>query len=192
MKMIAILLAILVVSTITVDKCYAQRSKSSSYTIPLKRPPVPANFFNKPEEYLNWQAQNILDMVEEISVRFPPQLFEPIERHMAMLMLDAVFHDVEAPERSAVQEFHHSRIELAEKEIENIRVDEGAMIWKLYNMGFVVRTKTVTIGFDLTHGYSARHEGFAVSDNLMDRIVQQCDVHFISHRHGDHADEWVT
>jgi L-ascorbate metabolism protein UlaG (beta-lactamase superfamily) len=192
MKMNAILLVIMAGSLIFVENCPPQESKFSAYTAPHHRLPAPANFFDKPEEYLNWQAQNLLDMVVEISVRFPPQLFEPIERHMAMLMLDAVFHDVKAPARPAVQEFHYSRIALAAKEIENIRVEEGAMIWKLYNMGFVVRTNTVTIGFDLTRGYSAQSEGFAIPDDLMYRIVRQCDVHFISHRHDDHADDWIA
>jgi hypothetical protein len=171
---------------------YAQQVQTHGYTIPINRPSAPNNFFDKPDEYLNWQAQNILDIVEEISVRFPPQLTEPLERRAALLMLDAVFHDVKAPERSAVQEFHQDRIEKAIKEMESKHVDKGAIIWKLYDMAFVVRTNTVTIGFDLTRGHSARAEGFGISNILYKRIISQCDALFISHRHGDHADEWVA
>jgi L-ascorbate metabolism protein UlaG (beta-lactamase superfamily) len=186
------LLALLIIVIAVVSGLYSQKQTTPAYIEPLNRPPAPDNFFDKPEEYLNWQAQNICDMVIEITDRFPPRLLEPIERHMAMLMLDAVFHDVKAPERPAVQEFFHARIERAVKEMERTRVDEGAMIWKLYDMGYVVRTKTVTLGFDLIRGYFVGAEGFPVDDDLMSRIVDQCDVHFISHQHGDHADIWVA
>ena len=53
-------------------------------------------------------------------------------------------------------------------------------------MGFVVRTRSVTLGFDLI---PARHlPGFTLPDDLMKRLVDRCDVLFISHTHWDHAD----
>ena len=53
-------------------------------------------------------------------------------------------------------------------------------------MGFVVRTASVTVGFDLI---AAKHlPGFDLPDDLMRRLVAQCDVLFISHTHWDHAD----
>lgn len=175
-----------------VSDSFPRKTKMQEFTTPLRRPQAPADFFGKPEEYLNWQAQNLLEMVEEIAERFPPNEQEPIARYMAMLMLDAVFHDVKAPERPAVQEFFHRRMELAVKEMENTRVNEGAIIWKMYDMGFVVRTNTVTVGFDLIRGRFVGAEGFPIEDSLMTRIIEQCDAHFISHQHGDHADPWVV
>ena len=162
------------------------------YEVTEKRLNAPPDFFGKPVEYLKWQTETILDMVEEAIVLFPPHITEPIVRHMAMLMLDAVFHDVEAPYRTAVQDFHHRRTFHALQEIKNTIVNEGAMIWKLYNMGFVIRTKTVTMGFDLTNGYTSRSEGFALNDEVMRAIVDQCDVLFISHHHRDHAQPEVA
>jgi len=142
------------------------------------------------DRFLNQQAEALLDPVNEVINANPPQLPEPLVRHMAMLVLDGVLHDVYAPQRPPVQDFFHVRMEKALKEIENTRVDEGAMIWKLYDHGFVVRTATVTLAFDLIR--AAYLPGFALPDELMQRIVNQCDVLFISHRHGDHADEWVA
>jgi L-ascorbate metabolism protein UlaG (beta-lactamase superfamily) len=66
------------------------------------------------------------------------------------------------------------------------------MIWKLYNMGFIVRTKTATVAFDLVSGDSARSRDFALPKDMMERFVKQCDALFISHRHGDHANEDVA
>jgi L-ascorbate metabolism protein UlaG (beta-lactamase superfamily) len=192
MKKTAILFVLLFLTGLATSVPIPQKAKIPKYTTPLRRPQAPADFFGKPEEYLNWQAQNLLDMVIEVSERFPPQVQEPIERYMAMLMLDAVFHDVKAPERPAVQEFFHHRMEHAVKEMENTQMEEGAIIWKMYDMGYIVRTNTVTIGFDLIRGHFVGAEGFPVENTLMARIIDQCDVHFISHQHGDHSDLWVA
>jgi L-ascorbate metabolism protein UlaG (beta-lactamase superfamily) len=163
------------------------------YSVPSWRlDNAPPNFFGRPDEYLEWEAAGLLHLVEETLHRFPPGVSEPIVRHMAIHMLDAVFHDVNAPHRPAVQEFHHRRAALALEEMQRTGVDEGAMIWKLYNMGFVVRTSTVTIGFDLTSGYTSRSDDFALTDDIMKAIVEQCDVLFISHFHRDHAEESVA
>ena len=142
------------------------------------------------DDFLNRQAQALLNQVNEVIDANPPQLPEPLLRRMSLLTLDGVLHDVYAPQRPPVQDYFHTRIEKAVQEIENTRVDEGAMIWKLYDHGFVVRTATVTLAFDLIRAVYI--EGFALPDELVERIVNECDVLFISHRHGDHADEWVA
>jgi L-ascorbate metabolism protein UlaG (beta-lactamase superfamily) len=191
MKKIALPLALLILCGLTAADLPSRQKKSTAYTTPLQRPQAPADFFGKPEEYLDWQARNLLDMVDVIQARFEPRLLEPIERHMAMLMLDAVFHDVKAPERPAVQEFFKARTEQAVKEMESTRVDEGAMFWKLYNMGFVVRTNSITVGFDLIRGGFIRDKGCSLDNELMTRIIDQCDAHFLSHQHLDHVDMWV-
>ena len=162
------------------------------YEVSERRLNAPSNFFGRSGEYLEWETENLLELVEDAITSFPPSIQEPIVRHMAMLMLDAVFHDVEAPYRTAVQNYHHRRTLKALEEIENTEVGEGAMIWKLYNMGVIVRTKTVTIGFDLTGGYTSCSEGFTLGEDIMKAIVDQCDVLFISHRHRDHAEEPVA
>jgi L-ascorbate metabolism protein UlaG (beta-lactamase superfamily) len=167
-------------------------SKLLEHEISPKLLDAPSNFHRKPGEYLEWQAENLLDMVEDALEKFPPQVSESIVRHMAMLMLDAVLHDVDAPNRPAVQNFHHSRTLRALKEMESVKVNRGAMIWKLYNSGIVVRTKTLTVAFDLVSGYSSRSENFALPDSIIQAIVSQCDVFFISHMHRDHADERVA
>jgi len=162
------------------------------YVPSIKRLSAPPDFFDRHEEYYNWQSENILDLVEEVIIIYPPHVSEPLTRQMAMLMLDAVFHDEEAPARPSVQAFHNSRTAHALNEMEISRVKKGAFIWKLYDMGIVIRTKSVTLGFDLVRGYSSKVEEFAITDSLMEAIIDQCDVLFITHKHRDHADEWVA
>lgn len=143
-------------------------------------------------EFLNQQAQALLGLADETLVQYPPQLPEPTERRLALHLLDGVLHDVYAPQRPPVRDYFHRRIHRAVGEIENTSVNQGAVIWKLYNHCFVVRTATVTVAFDLTRARLWRTENFELPDDLVARIVEQCDVLFISHRHGDHADEWVA
>ncbi|NLE59214.1 MAG: MBL fold metallo-hydrolase [Planctomycetes bacterium] len=149
-------------------------------------------YFNDPDALYNRQAEVSFEIVADLLDRFRPQLPEPRERKTALLLLDGIFHEPWAPKRPAVQAFHHQRISQAAKEITGSPPSQGALIWKLYDHAFVVRTPTVTLAFDLTRGNSAGAEGFAVSDEVVARIVDQCDVLFISHPHGDHADEWVA
>lgn len=150
------------------------------------------NLNERENAYLNRQAEAFLRQAQQTLHKFPPRYPEPNERFQALLLLDAVLHDVHAAARPPVQKFFHARMEAALKEIETTRVEEGARIWKLYNMGFIVRTKTVTFAFDLVRGDSARNREFALPAELMNRFVDQCDALFISHRHGDHVDEEVA
>jgi hypothetical protein len=121
------------------------------------KPPVAKidpNLNEREDAYLNRQADAFLNQAQKTLLKFPPQYPEPSERFQGLLLLDAVLHDVHAAKRPPVQKFFHARMEAALKEIETTRVEEGAMIWKLYNMGFIVRTKTVTVAFDLVRGDS--------------------------------------
>jgi L-ascorbate metabolism protein UlaG (beta-lactamase superfamily) len=122
----------------------------------------------------------------------PPDRIETEVRRSALLLLDGVFHDVYAPYRKPVREFLKTRFACAVDEIERTEVSEGARIWKLYNHGFVIRTRSVTIAFDLISLKDAGIEGFSVEDEDMSRLIDQCDVLFISHYHSDHAEEPVA
>ncbi len=142
--------------------------------------------------YLNNQAEALLNQANTILSKYSPAWPEPEARQSALLLLDGVFHDVYAPHRPPVQFFLKTRIQKAADEIEQTNIKNGAQIWKLYNHGFIVRTKSVTIGFDLISGKSAGIEGFFIENNNMQRLINQCDVLFVSHYHNDHAEEWVA
>ncbi len=142
--------------------------------------------------FINQQDKATLNLVHEALTKYPPSLDEPMERRMAMLMLDGVLHEEKAAHRPSVQAFLKERITLVEKEIQKTKVSEGAMIWKLYNHGFIIRTPTVTFAFDMVRAHSARVENFAISDDLMKKLIDHCDALFISHRHRDHGDAWVA
>lgn len=172
---------------------YGQENKNNpSFQLSSRILDAPSNFFGKPAEYLDWQAENQLEAVEDVFSNFPPGYPEVRERYLAFLMLDAVLHDVEAPKRLAVGQFYHRRVANALEEMKRTKVKKGAIVWKLYNMGVVVRTKSVTVGFDITRAKSSGSDSFALPDSIIREIAGQCDVLFISHSHGDHIDAAVA
>ena len=146
----------------------------------------------KDNDYLDRQATVFLDTVQSIITEFPPQINEARERGMAKLLMDAVFHEHFAAFRKPTQQFFHAQANKVISELENTKVEKGAVIWKIYNMGFIVKTKTVTMAFDLVTGETSGSEDFKLNQKEIERLVKQCDVLFISHWHPDHADPRIA
>ncbi len=149
-------------------------------------------YWGDTDQFLDRQSQAALDIVQALLKQFPPSMDEPLERQAAMVLLDTVLHDEKAPHRPPVREFFHDRMHLLIRDLEETRIDSGAAIWKLYDHGFIVRTASATLLFDFTRAYSADDKQFAIPDEMAYKILEQCDMLFITHRHGDHADPWVA
>jgi L-ascorbate metabolism protein UlaG (beta-lactamase superfamily) len=156
------------------------------------------------DDFTTRQAAVLLEEADIALKRFPPQIPEPLARRLALRLIDGVAHTVYAPMRPPLQTFYHRRMEAAITEMENTQVTEGALIWKLYNHGFVIRTKSVTLAFDLYRGAQSTEEknaegkdvrlpcpDFPISDALAERLAAQCDVLFSSHAHRDHMDPFI-
>ena len=71
-------------------------------------------------------------------------------------------------------------------------LEEGMKVYKLYNDGFIVKTKSVTVAFDLYRGGATKESPSLISDETMQAIVAQCDIMFLSHNHPDHIDPVVV
>lgn len=168
---------------------------NTSYLFPQKEeifdPDKKTDWWGDIDGFLDQQARVTLDLVNEALIANPPSLQENLTRKMALIMIDNVLHEEKAQHRSAVQEFYRKRIENAIIEIGTVKVNSGAMIWKLYNHTFIVKTPTITIGFDIQRGIPG-NENFAFSKEMINRLIDHVDVLFITHYHGDHADNWVA
>ncbi len=182
-KGVALVLSFLTVCSVAESQEQQQTARQIKY---------PVQYWGDTELYLDKQHEEMLAHVENILAVNPPQIPEPLVRKSALYLVDAVLHDVKAPERPSVQAFHHRRMEAVLKELETTKVTDGAVIWKLYDLGFIVRTKSVTLAFDFIRGHSSKVEEFAIADDLAQKIADQCDILFISHLHGDHADEVIA
>ena len=146
----------------------------------------------KDNDYLNRQAKVFLDTISSILSQYPPALPEHKERNMAKLLMDAVFHEHFAVYRPPVQHFFRQKVDQVIKELEMTKIEKGVRIWKVYNIGFIARTKTVTIAFDLASGITSGSADFGMTSEQINRLAAQCDVLLISHRHQDHADKAVA
>jgi len=143
-------------------------------------------------DYLDRQAKVFLDTVQSIIAKYPPSVNESRERGLAKLLLDAVFHEHFAAFRKPVQDYFHNRVGNVIDELETTKVNTGAQIWKIYDMGFIVRTASVTIAFDLVSGITSGSADFAMNDDEKERLAKHCDALFITHRHEDHADKGIA
>jgi glyoxylase-like metal-dependent hydrolase (beta-lactamase superfamily II) len=131
------------------------------------------------------QAQTQITAVFEGLDSVPPGIPDPPSRRQYLEMFDSICLHEDAPDSPPVRAAFAARMARALAQVQAAKVDNGLAVWVLYNMGVIVRTPTVTIGFDLVRGR------MGISDDVMRQFVDQCDVLFISHAHGDHADDWV-
>lgn len=161
----------------------AEEEKPSYVSSPRRIYTAP-ELLDAPDEWIDRSLQWADDMLG----RFQPALVEHPVRRAALIRLDDVLHIESAPRKHLVQQFYRARLEKAVTEIENTRVTEGIRIWKLYNHGFFVRTPTVSFTFDIVPGLPLV-EGFRIDTALLERIADQTDATFISHRHNDHASQ---
>jgi L-ascorbate metabolism protein UlaG (beta-lactamase superfamily) len=185
-RVIGLLLLILITGG-TIVKIVAQNSKANTGG----GSPDP-QLSQKDNDYLNRQAAVFLDTVRTVLAKYPPVLKEGKERGYAKLLMDAVFHEKFAAFRKPAQDFFHAQNVQLVKQLETTKISNGARIWKVYDMGFIVRTRTVTIAFDLVSGITSGSKDFALPDSLLDRMVKQCDILFISHKHADHAEKAIA
>lgn len=147
----------------------------------------------KDNDYLDRQAKVFLDSVTVLLSQFPPTVFpEARERGFAKLLLDAVFHEHFAAYRLPVQQYFRAQVYKVIHELETTKVEKGVRIWKIYDMGFIARTKTVTLAFDLVTGITSGSPDFAMSAEQVEKLARQCDALLITHRHEDHADKTVA
>ena len=149
----------------------------------------PVAFWGKEDAYLLKQASHMFNLVDEALTENPPVVGAPMARKLALYNLDAMLHEVKYDNTEPFCNFIDSRIG---KVIEDMKspVKRGIKIYKIYNDGFVVRTKSANIAFDVVRGACKGQQ--LLSDEQVDAIVDKCDVLFLSHNHGDHVDKYVV
>jgi L-ascorbate metabolism protein UlaG (beta-lactamase superfamily) len=106
---------------------------------------------------------------------------------LALYNVDAVLHNTIFDKSEPLMDYMKSRIQNV---IDGLKAPQMAdmTIYKLYNDGFIVRTKSVTVAFDLVMGSTYQ----LIPDELMAQLVDLCDIMFLSHNHRDHVDPGVV
>ncbi len=137
-----------------------------------------------------------LDWVARVLQAYPPAPRNQSVREAALKVLDYPLHVdnqntadpklKEAWER-AVGDYYIERMLPALREIKTARVDQGLRVWKLYNMGFVVKSKNHTVGFDINPGVPR-----PLNPEQIAGLVNELDILFLSHAHDDHVSPQVV
>jgi len=165
--------------------CLAQQPAKPFISSPRRALTAP-ELLEAPDEWLDRSLRWVNDILD----RYPPAWPEHPVRRAALIRLDDILHIASAPRKQLVREFYRARMEKAVGEIESTRVSDGVRIWKLYNHGFLIRTPTVSLAFDIVPG--AAQEGLFIQEPLLARLARQADILFISHLHSDHASSPVA
>lgn len=173
--------------------CFAAES-NELVTLVIKEQPKKQS---RAKAFMTSHWQHLLKSARDGIIEEPAKIVLPGQkvsavREKSLLLLDAVLHVGEAAEFLCVQNMLKENAATIVKELKASEVTDGVKVWKLYNMGFVVKSADVTVGFDLVRAEYIYDKGFGVPYDLMQDIIDECDILFISHFHGDHADSWVA
>ncbi len=119
--------------------------------------------------------------IKENLLKNRPITGDPQLRKQSIISIDdQIFNNYSA---GNTKEFYTTMIQKAIQEIKHEKVDYGATVWQIYNHGWVVKTPTVTIGFDLYDFWNSQ---------LFYELAELLDISFISHKHGDHSSKWLS
>lgn len=146
-------------------------------------------FWGNSEAYLNKQAFHMFDLVDQALTENPPVPGASMVRKLALYNLDAMLHETKYDNGEPLNGFISSRINKVIADLDN-PAKKGLKVYKIYNDGFIARTSSVTLAFDVVRG--ACQGKNLISNALIQQIVDQCDVLFLTHNHGDHVDPVVV
>jgi L-ascorbate metabolism protein UlaG (beta-lactamase superfamily) len=146
-------------------------------------------FWGNSEAYLNKQAFRMFDLIDLALTENPPTIGSSMVRKLALYNLDVMLHETKYDNSEPFYSFLFSRINKVITDLSE-PVNEGIKIYKVYNDGFIARTGSVTIAFDIVRGIC--NGKTLIPDSLVRQIVDYCDVLFITHNHNDHADPVVA
>lgn len=177
--------------------CFAITATDVVAQAPAQQKAKPKKFHGNPEYYLEVQGSHIFKLVDQALDEYPPVPGASTIRKSILFNLDALLHDTKFDNSEYMREFCDSRVSKTVARFQT-PVKKGMDVCKVYNEGFVARTKSVSIAFDLVRGTylaSGAHKGSGyriVADDQMAAIIDKCDVLFLSHNHADHVDRWVV
>ncbi|MBN1346853.1 MAG: hypothetical protein JXQ73_29445 [Phycisphaerae bacterium] len=150
----------------------------------------------KSADTLAWVGPT-LDWAELGLKAYPPSTENHKRRRAILRILDYPLHVNSTPMRStrryvpqwaeAVGKHFQRAVEPAIKDVTDSRTTRGLDVWKIYDMGFVARSKSHCVGFDVHPGFFRLP--YALTDAQIDALIGRLEVLFISHAHLDHLND---
>lgn len=152
-----------------------------------------SHFWNDKDGIINAQTELTFELVNQLLNEERPSANTPSgTRKAALYLLDQIFHDTRLDGSPIVGNFLDQRMRTVLAELER-PVTKGAKIFKLYNDGWIIRTPTVTIGWDIYRGRELNDGNRRLmSDSIAFALADACDILFLTHNHPDHVDPVVV
>ena len=121
-------------------------------------------FWGKQEVYLINQTEKTFHLVDALLKENLPSSGNPaLARKAALQLLDGIFHDTCLDGSETLSRFMESRLSGLLEDMQK-PLEEGMKVYKLYNDGFIVKTKSVTVAFDLYRGGAMKKSPSLISD----------------------------
>ena len=99
-------------------------------------------------------------------------------------------------ENNPIRDLYVHQVLKAIQEIESCTVKTGVVIWQLYNMGCIVKTPSLTIGFDVVRGPRKYNWEWKIPDEVPSGLARCMDAlfvtHYVDHYHGHISTWWHT
>lgn len=119
--------------------------------------------------------------IKENLIMNRPATGDPLIRKKSIISIDDL--TLNNYSEKDTRSFYTAMIQKAIQEIKHEKVQSGATIWQIYNHGWIVKTASVTIGFDLYDFWNSQ---------LFQNLAELLDVSFISHSHKDHYSRYLS
>jgi hypothetical protein len=122
------------------------------------------------------QSNNFSEIRENLLMN-RPQTGDLEIRKQSFACIDELVTGSYSKQQDEIYKFYRLMLEKAMIEINNEKVESGATVWQIYNHGFIVKTPSVLLAFDLYDYYGCAH---------LKELAGLLDVMFITHNHTDH------
>lgn len=160
----------------------AQRAPSSSFDDTYI-------FWGYPDDYLSYQAQIAYPLIDTMLQTYPPTLTPDKNRQLALVTLDQLLHEANYSRREAFYTFVNDRMTTMLAKVDK-PVPYGVRVFKLYNSGFVLKTKDITIAIDIVPGGTAAKP--FLSEPVIYEIADRCDALLVTNADSQHANRSVA
>ena len=151
------------------------------------------HFWQDKDGIIKAQTELTFELVDTILAGNPPSTATPTDaRRAALYLLDQMFHDTRLDNSPIVAAWLDSRMKGVIDALDH-ESSGGMEIYKLYNDGWIVRTPSVTIGWDIYRGTPVKDGARRLmADSIAAALADRCDILFLTHNHPDHVDPMIV
>ncbi len=149
----------------------------------------------KPDEFdfIEQQNKSFIGFINEYLSAEKSGDYNSLERKSVLYLIDSMTH-YPFPHSEPIKNFFTERYLDGVEGFLNTDIREGVGLWNVYNMAFLVKTPEISVAFDLVRLGSRLDDGEnrEIINATVMKAIKECDILFVSHWHGDHAESFIA